>query len=102
MGQPHDRLAGGHGTLDSLSQVRTIGSYWPYASTVFDHVRRAMPFNEPQSLSIDEVYAVIAYLLFRNGIVADDAVMDARSLARVKMPNEDGFIMAYPDKPALE
>jgi cytochrome c len=98
-GQPHDRLVGGQDTLDSLAQVRTIGSYWPYASTVFDYVRRAMPFNEPQSLNDNEVYAVTAYLLFLNGIVDADAVMNARTLARIRMPNEDGFIVAYPTKP---
>ena len=84
-----------------MNQVRTVGSYWPYASTVFDYVRRAMPFNEPQTLSNDEVYAVTAYLLYLNDIVDADAVMNARTLARVEMPNVDGFVMAYPEKPQL-
>jgi hypothetical protein len=95
-GQPHDRLVGGQGTLTQLRQVRTIGSYWPYASTVFDYIRRAMPFNTPESLSNDEVYAVTAYLLYENGIIERDEVLDAASLSRVVMPNRDGFVMAYP------
>ena len=98
-GQPHDRLVGGRGTIASLEQVRTVGSYWPYASTIFDYIRRAMPFNTPQSLSNDEVYAVTAYLLFLNEIIGEDDTMNARSLARVRMPNADGFVMAYPNEP---
>jgi len=97
-GQPNDRLVGGQGTLDQLQQVRTIGSFWPYASTVFDYIRRAMPFLAPQSLSNDDVYAVTAYLLAENGIVDQGATLDAQSLARIRMPNRDGFIMAYPKR----
>jgi cytochrome c len=78
--------------------VRTIGSFWPYASTVFDYIRRAMPFHAPQSLTNDQVYAVTAYLLAENGIIDRSAKLDARSLARVEMPNRDGFIMAYPQR----
>jgi cytochrome c len=92
----NDRLVGGHGTLPSLQQVRTIGSFWPYASTVFDYIRRAMPFQAPQSLTDDEVYALTAYLLFKNGIIEEDDVMNARTLPRVEMPNRDGFVPAYP------
>jgi len=95
-GGPYDRLVGGQGTLADFNQVRTVGSFWPQASTVFDYVRRAMPFNTPQTLSDDEVYAVTAYLLSLNGIIAADATLDARSLRRVRMPNADGFIMAWP------
>lgn len=98
-GQPNDRLVGGHGTLTELAQVRTIGSFWPYASTVFDYIRRAMPFQAPQSLTNDEVYALTAYLLALNGIIDEDEVMNARTLARVRMPNRDGFILAYPERP---
>ena len=97
-GQPHDRLVGGHGTLDSMQQVRTLGSFWPYASTVFDYVRRAMPFNTPQTLSDDDVYAVTAYLLYLNDIIEEDDVMNARTLGRIEMPNADGFIVAYPSR----
>jgi cytochrome c len=97
-GQPNDRLVGGQGTLTQLAQVRTIGSFWPYASTVFDYIRRAMPFQAPQSLTNDEVYALTAYLLALNGIIDDDDEMNARTLARVRMPNRDGFILAYPER----
>jgi S-disulfanyl-L-cysteine oxidoreductase SoxD len=91
-GGPMDRLVGGRGSLASAKPVKTIGSYWPYATTLFDYVRRAMPFNAPQTLSNDEVYAVTAYLLRLNGIVADDATLDAATLAAVRMPNRDGFV----------
>jgi S-disulfanyl-L-cysteine oxidoreductase SoxD len=90
----NDRLAGGQGTLTSATPVKTIGSYWPYATTVFDYVRRAMPYPTPHSLSDGEAYAVTAYLLHLNGIIGADDVMDARSLAKVKMPNQAGFIPA--------
>jgi S-disulfanyl-L-cysteine oxidoreductase SoxD len=97
-GQPNDRLVGGHGTLASKTPVRTIGSYWPYATTVFDYVRRSMPYIQPQSLTDDEVYAVTAYLLNLNGIIGDADEMNARTLAKVKMPNRDNFIMMYPSR----
>ena len=99
-GGPNDALAGGHGTLTEMAQVRTIGSFWPYASTVFDYIRRAMPFNTPQTLSDDEVYSLTAYLLFLNGIIDEDDEMNARTLARIEMPNADGFILAYPARPS--
>jgi len=97
-GQPNDQLVGGQGTLTELAQVRTIGSFWPYASTVFDYIRRAMPFQAPESLTNDEVYALTAYLLALNGIIDEDDAMNARTLARVRMPNRDGFILAYPER----
>lgn len=93
----NDRLAGGHGTLASDQPVRTIGSYWPYATTIFDYVRRAMPFTAPMSLSDDEVYALTAYLLSINGIIDDDTVIDAQSLPGVEMPNAGNFIWAWQD-----
>ncbi len=89
---PMDRLVGGAGTLTSQHPVKTIGSYWPYATTLYDYVHRAMPFSAPQSLSPDEVYSVVAWLLYRNGILAEDAVLDARSLAGISMPNRRGFL----------
>jgi mono/diheme cytochrome c family protein len=98
-GQPNDRLVGGHGTLASKTPVRTVGSYWPYATTVFDYVRRAMPYTQAHSLSDDEVYAVTAYLLHLNGIIGEADVMDAQTLPKVKMPNRDNFILAYPARP---
>ncbi len=97
-GKPADALAGGIGSLASRTPVRTVGSYWPYATTLFDYVRRAMPITNPLSLSNDEVYAVSAYLLSLNGIVAADAVMNAQTLPQVRMPNRDGFINDWPPR----
>lgn len=88
---PIDALVGGQGTLVNAKPVKTVGSYWPYATTLFDFVRRAMPFNAPQSLSDAEVYALTAYILSLNKIVAPDTVLDAQNLATIKMPNRDGF-----------
>jgi cytochrome c len=91
-GTPMDRLVGGQGTLATDKPVKTVGSYWPYATTLFDYVRRTMPFTSPQSLTNDEVYALTAYLLSLNGIVPSDAVMDAKALPRVEMPNRKSFV----------
>lgn len=98
-----DRLVGGRGTLvnadPTKSPVKTVESYWPYATTLFDYVKRAMPLNTPGSLSNDQVYAVSAYILSQAKIVPEDAVMDAKSLAQVKMPNREGFVPdRRPDK----
>jgi cytochrome c len=87
-----DQLAGGQGTLAAPKPVRTVGSYWPYASTLFDYIRRAMPQNAPQSLSNDDVYAVSAYILNLNGLLSADATLDARTLSAIKMPNRDRFV----------
>ena len=87
-----DPLVGGRGTLQSAAPKRTVGSYWPYATTLFDYIRRAMPYNAPQSLSADEVYALSAWILYRNDIVTEDARLDAHTLAAVRMPNRDGFV----------
>ena len=89
---PMDRLVGGAGTLSGQKPIKTIGSYWPYATTLYDYVHRAMPFSAPQSLSPDEVYSVVAWLLYRNGIIAEDFVLDARSLPGIVMPNRRGFV----------
>lgn len=91
-----DRLVGGSGTLTNPNPVRTVGSFWPYATTLFDYVRRAMPFSAPESLTDDQVYAVAAYVLAMNGIVPDDAVLDAGNLAKIKMPNRNGFVSPDP------
>jgi cytochrome c len=92
-GKPNDQLVGGIGTLSGeQTPVKTVGSFWPYATTLFDYVRRAMPFNAPRSLSSDEVYAVCAYILQLNGIIGENAVMNAQTLAKVQMPNRNGFI----------
>ncbi|HVY65534.1 MAG TPA: cytochrome c [Gammaproteobacteria bacterium] len=98
VGQPNDKLVGGQGTLTQLQQVRTVGSYWPYATTIFDYIRRAMPFQTPESLTNDQVYALTAYLLSENGIIGANDTMNAQTLRQVKMPNRDGFIMAYPKR----
>jgi len=87
-----DQLVGGQGTLTSAKPKRTVGSYWPYATTLFDYIRRAMPYNAPESLSADEVYALSAFLLNQNGIVPANTRLDAASLPRVAMPNRGGFV----------
>lgn len=87
-----DKLAGGKGTLATDKPVKTIGSYWPYAPTLFDYVRRTMPLTAPQSLSNDEVYAVTGYLLHINELVKEDARIDAKILADLEMPNRNGFV----------
>lgn len=91
-GAPGDRLTGGIGTLTSARPVRTVASFWPYATTVFDYTRRAMPLGAPQSLTNAEVYAVTAYMLSVDGIVAKDARLDAASLPKVVMSNRDGVV----------
>ncbi len=87
-----DRLVGGPGTLASANPVKTVGSYWPYATTLFDYIHRAMPYQAPGSLSNDDTYAVAAYILSLNGILPADGKLDRDSLPRVKMPNRDGFV----------
>lgn len=95
-GKPADQLVGGFGTLPTAKPVRTVGSYWPYATTLFDYIRRAMPFNAPQSLTNNQVYAVSAYILYLNKIIPEDAVLDAESLSSVVMPNRNGFTSPDP------
>jgi cytochrome c len=87
-------LIGGRGTLNTPKFKQTVESYWPYASTLFDYITRAMPYTAPGSLKPDEVYALTEYILAEGNIVPKSAVMDAKSLAKVQMPNRDGF---YPD-----
>jgi len=87
-----DRLVGGQGTLAMPKPVRTVGSYWPYAPTLFDYIRRAMPQNAPQSLSNDDVYAVSAYILNLNGLLPAEATLDASTLSTIKMPNRGMFV----------
>src|SRR5215470_12432079 len=82
-------LVGGQGTLRTL---KPVGSFWPYATTLFDYTRRAMPFKQPGTLTANQVYAVVAHVLFLNGIIGENAVMDAKSLPQVKMPNRGGFV----------
>jgi cytochrome c len=85
-------LVGGRGTLSSAKPLKTVGSFWPYATTVWDYINRAMPFDKPGLLKPPEVYAVVAYILNLNDIIGNDQVMDARSLPKVRMPNRDGFV----------
>jgi S-disulfanyl-L-cysteine oxidoreductase SoxD len=92
-GQPNDRLVGGQGSLPGdKPAVKTVGSYWPYATTLFDYIRRAMPLPQSKSLTNDEVYAVAAYILNLNGVIGEADTLDAKTLPQVKMPNRDGFI----------
>jgi mono/diheme cytochrome c family protein len=87
-----EQLVGGQGTLATAKPVRTVGSYWPYAPTLFDYIRRAMPQNAPQSLSNDNVYAASAYILYLNGLLPAEATLDAKSLSAIKMPNRNMFV----------
>ena len=89
-------LVGGKGTLNTANPVRTIGSYWPFATTIWDYINRAMPRRQEGSLSADEVYALTAFLLYRNDIIQESDVIDAKSLPKVQMPNRNGFIPANP------
>src|SRR5258706_3365346 len=91
-GKPADALVGGIGSLATANAVRTVGSFWPYATTLFDYTRPAMPATKPLSLTNYEGYAVTAYLLYLNGIIAENAEMNAQTLPQVKMPNRDGFV----------
>jgi cytochrome c len=88
---PQDVLVGGQGSLATSKPQKTVGSYWPYATTLWDYIRRAMPFEHPGTLTADEVYGATAYVLFMNGIVKEQDVIDQSTLALVKMPNRNGF-----------
>jgi mono/diheme cytochrome c family protein len=98
-GQPQGpQLVGGIGSLSSANPVRTVGSYWPYATSVWDYIHRAMPLNQPGSLSATDTYAVTAFLLQRNGIIQASDVLNQDTLPKVRMPNRDGFVAdARPD-----
>jgi len=85
-------LIGGAGTLTSLHPKMTTGSYWPFATTIFDYIRRAMPRFQEGSLKTDEVYSLTAFILFRDEIIKEGDVIDAKTLPKIKMPNRDGFI----------
>jgi S-disulfanyl-L-cysteine oxidoreductase SoxD len=89
---PNDVLVGGQGSLKTVRPLKTVGSFWPYATTLWDYINRAMPFAEPRTLPADDVYAVTAYVLFLNGIVTEHQVLSQSTLAQVKMPNRNGFI----------
>ena len=87
------KLSGGEDTLTDDRPEKTVGSYWPYASTLWDYINRAMPFTEPQSLEADEVYAITAYVLYLNEIVEDDFELTKENFATIEMPNKDGFYL---------
>jgi cytochrome c len=89
---PQDVLAGGQGSLATSRPQKTVGSYWPYATTLWDYINRAMPFDRPSTMTADEVYATTAYVLFLNGIVGERDVLDEKTLPRIKMPNRNGFV----------
>ena len=92
-GPVYGTMVGGIGSFKTNTRVLTPGSMYPYAPILFDYIRRAMPMDHPQSLTTNEIYAVSAYLLNLNGIIPDNAVMDQNTLARVQMPNRNGFIV---------
>lgn len=85
-------LAGGRDTINTPRPLKTVGSYWPHAPGVWDYVNRAMPYDQPRKLSADQVYAVVAYILSVNKIIADTDVMNAKTLPKVEMPNRNGFV----------
>ena len=98
---PQDVLVGGRGSLNTATPLKTVGSYWPYATTLWDYIRRAMPFDHPGTLMNDEIYGATAYLLFLNGIVGEHDVLDQTTLPKIRMPNRDGFVAdPRPDIPA--
>ena len=94
-GASADELAGAQHGLTDDPPDKIIGTYWPYATTLFDFNRRAMPLNNPGILNNDQLYAVTAYLLYLNGVIDDSHPLDAYRLKRIKMPNQDGFINIY-------
>jgi hypothetical protein len=93
----HGPLVGGSGTLTTLHPLKTIGSYYPFPTTIWDYINRAMPLDKPSSLSAHEVYSLVAYLFYRNGIIKEVDVLDATSLPKVQMPNRNGFFPAKPE-----
>jgi len=97
---PQDILAGGKGSLVTDKPQKTVGSYWPYATTLWDYINRAMPFDHPSTLTPDEVYSAAAYVLFLNGIVGEQDRLDQTTLPKVQMPNRNGFVSdPRPDVP---
>jgi S-disulfanyl-L-cysteine oxidoreductase SoxD len=91
-------LIGGAPLTNGIETAKTIANYYAYATTIFDYIRRAMPYNAPRSLKDDEVYALTAYILALNKLIGENDVIDAKTLPQVKMPNRDNFILPYPDR----
>ena len=96
-GGANGRLVGGD-PVKTMDAEKTIANFWPYATTVFDYIRRAMPWPKPRSLTNEEVYSLTAYILSRNKIIGENDTMNAQTLPKVRMPNRDGFIVRFPDK----
>ena len=94
-GRSAEPLAGGIGSLTGEAPDQTVGSYWPYATTLFDYIRRAMPPQAPLSLSADEIYALSAFILHLNGLIGPDEELSAANLPKIEMPNRNGFIQIY-------
>ena len=90
-------LAGGGPITDISARMKTIANFWPYATTLFDYIRRAMPWQQPMTLANDEVYALTAYILALNKLIGENDTMNAETLPKVRMPNRDGFIIRFPD-----
>ena len=97
-GLPLSPLFGGGKITDISAAMKTIANFWPYATTVFDFIRRGMPWTQPRSLTDDEVYALTAFILAKNKLIDDADTMNAETLPKVRMPNRDGFIVRFPDK----
>jgi len=91
-------VVGGAALTNGIDTVKTIANFWPYPTTLFDFIRRAMPYQQPKTLTNDEVYALTAYLLALNKLIGENETMNAQTLPKVKMPNRDGFIPRFPDK----
>jgi cytochrome c len=96
-GGPNAALVGG-GPILNMESPKTIANFWPFATTVFDYIRRAMPWRQPRTLTNEEVYALTAYILALNKLIGENDVMNAQTLPKVQMPNRDGFIIRFPDK----
>ena len=97
---PQEVLAGGKGSLATPKPQKTVGSYWPYATTLWDYINRAMPFDHPSTLTPDEVYSAAAYVLFLNGVVGEQDVINETTLPKIQMPNRNGFVTdPRPDTP---
>ena len=97
-GGPFAALVGGTPLTSGIDTPKTIANFWGYSTTVFDFIRRAMPWQQPRSLTDNEVYALTAFILEQNKLIGEDDSMNAETLPKVRMPNRDGFIIRFPDK----
>ena len=96
-GGPNAPLVGG-GPIKDMESEKTIANFWPFATTIFDYIRRAMPWRQPRSLANEEVYALTAYILSLNHLIGENDTMNAQTLPKVRMPNRDGFIIRFPER----